>query len=141
AYDAPSVLDMLSKQPPRPLYVQRASIPNQELGGREVPNSFTVEVVPAQVLSGPSLGIEVSVAPPPDASFVHVHVDTGSAATEVLSPVPPTNGGGGTELQPVTVGVGGLALQPEGQIAITLGWGATEEEAASSPQVRQAYLY
>jgi len=133
AYTHPDVLALVAEHPERVAYVQRASIPTQEMGPREDPRDLTVALDPVEVVAGPGLELAPAIHPPAGAAHVHLWVVTGADSQE-------WTGSAGGAPPSVRVGPGGLALDDQGFVTVLLGWGASPDEAAR-PQVRWRFPY
>jgi hypothetical protein len=138
--DSPSMLDLIASMPDRTPYLQRASLPAQETGPREDPNPLAVSLTPVEVRRGSALTLAVALDPTADDGVASIHVQAGELDTTRTVAA----GAGGSEdrfvLSPAGDGpASGLAER--GAIRVTVGYGATEAEAARSPRLLQEIQY
>ncbi|MGH9275686.1 MAG: hypothetical protein ACRDZU_13645, partial [Acidimicrobiales bacterium] len=143
----PLMLDLIADMPERTPYLQRGSVASQEVGPREDPYDLRVEVTPIEVRRADQLTLDVTINPSPQAAYASVRIQTG--ATDVTHTRRFTDPSGTIDASFVldddaTVPSDVLSLDGEagrGAITVTVGYGATPDEAARSPLVRQQFQY
>jgi hypothetical protein len=116
------VLDLIEEQPRRAVYVQRATVPSQDLGPREEPRDLAVALVPAEVVRGPSLRLAVTARPDRGAQRVRIALEGGTTGRV---PLPVGQEGAGlrgsvTLAADASPGAGTYALAGRGTLIVTL---------------------
>jgi hypothetical protein len=138
--DRPSMLDLIASMPDRTPYLQRASLPAQETGPREDPYPLEVSLTPVDVRRGATLTLTVALDPAPDAAVASIRVQAGELDTTRTI----ATGAGSVEdrFELTAAGDGPTgSLAERGAIRVTVGYGATEAEAARSPRLLQEIQY
>lgn len=132
--EGPEVLELIARHPDRAVYLQAATVAAPELGPREDPVRFDVEVSPATVARGEDLAL-VPALRLPEGSVVTLSVDAGAGAlswTGAPSELPDRIRLGDGEPE-------GLRLEPQGTIELTLAWGPAGPPP--TPGLRATLLY
>ncbi len=139
---SPSMLDLIASMPDRTPYLQRASVPSQELGPREDPYDLQVRLVPIEVRRAATLSLDLTIDPPAATSFVSIRVQVGASDTTRVIPAsapgPLTHQ---VEVSASTQRAGALLVDERGAIRVTVGYGDSDDEAARSPRVRHEIQY
>ena len=141
---SPAMLDLIASMPDRTPYLQRGSVPSQEIGPREDPYELQVSLTPVEVRRGSTLTFDLTVTPPEGAAVASVRVQAGAFdGTHTLAIG--SSGGSVTDRfdvrGPTAAGTTSLPLDDRGAIRITVGFGASAEAATDAPSVRQEVQY
>jgi hypothetical protein len=140
---SPSMLDLMAAMPQRTAYLQRASVPSQEVGPREDPYELQVSLTPVEVRSGPSLAVTVTLDPPAGASHASLRIQAG--AVDVRRAV--DLGADGVSTDRFVVGLPTstddteIPLDERGAIRVTVGYGDSAAAAAGDPTARHTLQY
>ncbi|MGK2949773.1 MAG: hypothetical protein ACSLFP_14475 [Acidimicrobiales bacterium] len=135
-HDRPGMFELIDRESHRRLYLQRATEASEELGPREDPRAFAVDLLPLTVIGGTALDLLAIPAVPPG-QMALITVDAG--AGPVLFPVEP---GARLALQlAVDPEASDVPLAPSGTIVVTLGFGTDQAEAEAAPLVRHRLPY
>lgn len=135
-HDRPGMFELIDREPDRATYLQRASEASEDLGPREDPRRFTVDLLPLSVLAGRSLDLLATPAVPAD-QVALITIDAGAGPGRFVV-------GAGEELSlrlAVDPASSDVPLASAGTIVVTLGLGADPDAAQAAPLVRHRLPY
>lgn len=130
-HDRPGMFALIDRERGRDLYLQRASEASEELGPREDPRAFTVDLLPLTILAGSAMDLLAVPAVPPG-QIALVTVDAGAGPILFSADV-------GEQIAlrlAVDPSRSDVPLAASGTIVVTLGLGTDQTEAAAAPLVR-----
>jgi hypothetical protein len=140
---SPSMLEHMAAMPLSTAYLQRASVPSQEVGPREHPYDLQVSLTPVEVRSGPSLTVTVTLDPPAGASHASLRIQAG--AVDVRRAVELDDDGVSTDRfvvgLPTSTDDTEIPLDERGAIRVTVGYGDSAAAAAGDPTARHTLQY
>ncbi|MGV3759139.1 MAG: hypothetical protein ACO1PW_06285 [Actinomycetota bacterium] len=132
--EGPDVLELIAQHPERSVYLQAATVAAPELGPREDPVRFEVDVLPARVVQGEELALLPSLRLPVGTE-VALSVSTGAGGWSWTGALPDLP----DQVRLGASGPSGVALAAEGTIQVEIAW--APPGSSPVPRLRAALPY